>query len=260
MSSLIAREVILTLQRTAGLLDLPGVAPAAIEHLKTMQGLAKEISKLVHSQSNAKRLEGPDLWNSLAHAIVGIARKKRGARLTAKDLKQLVENHCPEPDMAFWLEQYPPQVVGLLRSVPEVRKLIKPHGVLFWEEEQDGEFRIVDSRWLDAHADIRRWVLTEWKGGRRCRFCAIRENPMVNALLAVDVQRRNGVTMIGNTVVLQAGGALTHDVCREYWIEWCAIAAKYSSPAQAQAADNAAGRESRWEAVGKPAALEAPLK
>lgn len=258
MSSAIAREVILTLQRNQHRLDFPEVPPQAIEHIKTMRDLAQQIAKLLQPTSQAKRLEGRALWESLAHAIIGIAREKRGIRLTPKDLKDLVEDHCCELDLAFWLAQYPPAIAGLLRHEPQVRTLIEARGVLFWDMWQDEQWRIVDSRWLEAHADIRRWVLTEWAGGRRCRFCACSENPRVPALQSVDPERRNGLQMMGETVVLQVGGVLTHNACRKYWIAWTAIAAKYQSHEEAEAADKAAGRESRWEPLVEATALEAP--
>lgn len=257
MSSAIAREVVLTLNRNLHRLDFPDVPPAAIEHVKTMLTLAKEIATLVQPAPKGKLLEGRALWESLAHAIVGIARAKRSARLTAKDLKDLVEDYSPEPHMAFWAEQPAGGIVGLLRYEAQVRKLTDP-SVLFFEMWEDSQWRIVDTHWLEAHADIRRWVTKEWAGGRRCRFCGCSENPHVNALLPVNVERRNGVSMIGNTVVLQTGGALTHDACRRFWIEWCSIAAKYPSQEAAEQADALAGRKSRREKVAQAAVLEAP--
>jgi hypothetical protein len=258
MSTAIAREVILILDRNKNRLDWPDVPPAAIAHIKTMRDLAKQLEKLVQPGPEPNFLEGKALWESLAHAIVGIARAKRGVRLTAKDLKDLVENYAPEPHMAFWLASSVGSVVGLLRHEPQVRKLIEVQGVLLWDRWEDEQWRIVHTRWLTAVADIRRWVLTEWSGGRRCRFCACSENPKVNALESVNPQHRHGVQMIGDTVVLQTGGVVTHDACRKYWIAWTAIAAKYSSNEEAVAADKAAGRESRWAPVVERAALEGP--
>jgi hypothetical protein len=261
MSSTIARDVILTLQRNLHRLDFPDVAPAALATINAMREMSERLATLLQPVSQAKRLEGRALWESLAQAIIAIARKKRGVRLTPKDLKDLVENFCPEPDLAFWLTQYPPAIVGLLANVPELRKLIEARGVMFWTNWQDEEWRIVDSRWLVAHADIRRWVLTEWAGGRRCRFCGCQENPRVPALESVNPTRRNGVQMIGDTVVMQTGGVLTHEPCRKHWLSWTAIAAQYSSHEEAAAADKAAGRESRWEKFEVVSArLEAPAE
>ena len=254
--SSLAREVILILQRNLYRLDFPDVPPAALENMKTMRGLAEEMAKLLHPISQAKLIEGRELWDSLTHAVVAIAKAKRAVRLNAKDLKDLIENHCPEPHMAFWLEQSVGAAVGLLRYEPQVRKLIEAQAVLFWDMDDD-EWRVINTRWLEAHADIRRWVTEPWAGGRRCRFCGCIENPHVNSLLSVDIERRNGVQMAGDTVVLQVGGAVTHDPCRKHWIAWCAIAAKYSSQAQAEEADKAAGRVSRYQKIKEAARLEA---
>jgi hypothetical protein len=229
------------------------------------------IDEALKPPKTEKLLQGRELWESLAIAVVGIARGRRSVRLNAADLKDLVLKHCPRYDLPFWAAQSAAAPVGLLRhegwerivengirKVSELRQLIEREGVLFWDMWEDSELRIVDSRWLEAHADIRRWVLTEWGGGRRCRFCACRENPHTNALLSVSPERRNGVQMIGDVVVLQTGGALTHDRCRRFWIEWCAIAAKYPSQQEAEAADLAAGRESQWDSFVETSALEAP--
>jgi hypothetical protein len=256
--SALARDVILLLQRNLHRLDFPDVPSAALENMQTMHTLAVQTATLLNPVSTAKRLEGRELWASLAHAIVAIARAKRAVRLTPKDLKDLVEDHCQEHDMAFWLEQSAPTVVGLLRHEPEVRKLIEPHAVLCWDMWEDEQWRIVDTRWLEAHADIRLFVTDPWPGGRYCRFCYCQENPHVNALLQVDVERRNGVLMVGDVVVLQVGGALTHEQCRPYWIRWCEIAAKYPSTQEAAAADKAAGRVSRYEKAMQTLTLEAP--
>lgn len=244
------------------LYDRPEALAPAMAHLEQIEASTEAfIAALQPGAGPVKLIEGAELWQSLATAIVAIARERRSGRFSAKDLKDLVENHAPARDLAFWVKQFAGRVQGLLREVAELRKLIEAEGVLFWEYpgDPDHEWRIVDTRWFTAHADIRRWVTKPWPGGRTCRFCGCQESERVNALELVDVERRNGLQMIGDTVVLQVGGALTHDPCRKYWINWCSIAAKYSSHAQAQAADKAAGRVSRYEkVVNTSALLEAP--
>jgi hypothetical protein len=86
------------------------------------------------------------------------------------------------------------------------------------------------------------------------------ENPMVDALRPVELERRNdGATRLGDgTVVLPLSGRLTHERCKPHLLDWLAIAAKYSSTQEAAAADKAAGRVSRYEKVMNASALEAP--
>lgn len=258
MNSTIAREVIRSLQVNSFRMDFPDTPPAVRQHLEAMRDLTQQIEKLLQPTQQIRLIEGRALWESLAQTVVAIAKERRGVRLTAKDLKDLVENHCPEPDLAFWVSRSPGAVVGLMRHEPQVRKLVEARGAMFWERWEDEQWRLVDSRWLVAHADIRRWVLTKWAGGRRCRFCAMTENPRVPALVPVNPKQRNGVMMIGDTVVLQVGAALTHDACRRHWVAWTGIAAQYSTDREAVAADKAAGRESRWDPLVERAALEAP--
>lgn len=260
LTSTIAREVMRTLQLNLYRMDFPDTPSAVRERLEAMRDLSQQIEKLLQPTSQVKLIEGRALWESLAQAVVAIAQERRGVRLTAKDLKDLVVNHCPEPDLAFWAASSPGRAVGLLRSEPQVRKLVEARGVMFWDRWEDEQWRIVDSRWLVAHADIRRWVLTKWAGGRRCRFCNASENPRVAVLVSVNPEQRNGVQMIGETVVLQVGAALTHDACRKHWVAWTGIAAKYATDREAAAADRAAGRESRWDPLVERAALEAPAQ
>jgi hypothetical protein len=220
-----------------------------------------------------KLLAGRELWQSLAIAVAGIAHARRSARLNAADLKELIEQHCPGYDVPFWVNQRAPAAAGLLRfegwektvengvrKVSELRQLIEQRSVIFWDEWQDEQWRIVDTRWLEAHEDIYSWLTDPWGGGRRCRFCAMVENPMVDALRQIELERRNdGATRLGDgTVVLPLGRALTHERCRPHFLDWLAIAAKYSSTLEAAAADKAAGRVSRYEKVVRASALEAP--
>jgi hypothetical protein len=261
-------QVARTFERVRHRLDLSDVAPAALECLQVIEDNAKRLDELLQPTPRVRPLEGRELWESLATAVVAIARKRCSARLPAKDLKDLIEEHAPEQHMAFWNAQSTQRPVGLLRealsqqtheptALPALRKLIQSAGVLFWEEEADREWRLVDTKWLAAHADIYRWMHREWAGGRRCRFCGMQENPHVNALLPVEVERRNGVTMVGDEVVLPMG-ALTHDWCRPYYVRWSALAARYQSEAQAAEADRAAGRASRYTSAERALAVQVP--
>lgn len=212
-------------------------------------------------------LEGKERVQSLAVAIVAIARARRSALLNPADLWDLVKLHCPREHKGFWSGPYAsaPAVVGLLQvegfervreSIPrypwdiadgsevgELRRLIEAQGVLFWDREPDRCWRIVDRLWLTAHRDIWHHLHRQWLGGFTCRFCRMVENPSLHDELK-------------SAVPLQG---LVHERCLPYFVEWHAIAAQYSSEEEAAAADAAAGRESRYAKVEKPAQLEAAI-
>jgi hypothetical protein len=225
MSSVRVRAVIRALERVVHPIDLltdrPEVLEPALARLDALEASATAfVAALQPGAGPVKLLDGPELWQSLASAIVSIARARRSGRFTGKDLKDLVENHAPARDLAFWAAQYPGRVVGLLSEsqrlrghtnsaqdskLPQLRRLIEDQGVAFWDEDLDQQWRLVDTRWLTAHADIRRWVTDPFPGGRHCRFCGMLENPRVDALHSVELERRVGLTMVGDVVALPIG-------------------------------------------------------
>lgn len=174
-------------------------------------------------------LQGRERTETLAAAIVKIARQKRGALLNAADLFDLVKQHCPPGS-------YPTaeSIVGLLqvegfekfkqewhgpdpnkREVGELRRLIEAEGVLFWDREEDRCWRIVDTTLKPR---------LSWSGGCRCRFCDIQENPLLNELELIDLRAHNSVVT-----------GLVHSRCRPHLEAWHAkIAAK--PPARLEAA------------------------
>ena len=133
-------------------------------------------TELQPGKGEIRIIDGPEIWRWLGgRGSWAIARARRSCRLNAKDLKDLVEGcRGPREDLAFWAAQRPGRVVGLLAEVqrlrghfgtprdsklPELRRLIEDQGgVMFWDEDGDREWRLVDTRWLVAHGDIRRWV------------------------------------------------------------------------------------------------------
>jgi hypothetical protein len=212
--------------------------------------------------------DGPSSWPSLVAAVVAIARAGIGVRLSATDLWEEIVLRAPE-----WSVRQPGSIWGLLefegwerivengvRQVGELRRLIEAEGVDFWSEEVDRRFRVIDTRWLSSHADAFRWVVGPWGGGRRCRFCAMVESPMVDALVPVELERRHGRTMLNGVAVLDSAGyALTHERCRPHWLALLTEIAPYHSLEEAIAADKAAGRKSRFGGMQASALpLEAP--
>jgi hypothetical protein len=125
------------------------------------------------------------------------------------------------------------------REVGELRRLIEARGVLFWDREPDQSWRIVDTTWLTSHRDILDHLRKQSQGGHRCRFCEMVENPHLDELKS-------------------EGRDLVHERCKPHLIQWREIAAMYLSEEQATAADEAAGRVSRYQKAEKAAArLEA---
>lgn len=208
-------------------------------------------------------LQGVERARSLSIAVIQIARERRSARLSPVDLYDLVKVHCPDEDRMYWAGPYssPSAMVGLLRyegfekidlgwwggptgenggrKVGELRRLIEAENVMFWEGE-DQSWRIVDVTWLSSHRDIWDWLHRQWLGGSRCRFCAMAESTLE------ELKRPSDRSMQG----------LVHERCMPHFLAWHAIAAKYSSQAQAEEADKAAGRVSRHPKVKEAARLE----
>jgi hypothetical protein len=263
------------LERVRNSLDLLGTRPelakAAAGDLAEME-LRLEALALRLSSAPAKYLDGLEAWKSLAFAVGAMMRGCASQPLlAATDLKELVVKYCPPQDRSSWEARAPQSVWGMLEHEgaaqiivnahvrkSELRKLIEDQGILYWSEELDRRFRLVNTRHLNSHADAFRWIVEPWGGGRRCRFCGMVESGAVNALFPVELDRRNGRVMIDGMVVLDAGAsALTHDRCRPLWIEAVATASKYRSLAEAQAADKAAGRTTRF---GEPVQTPAPAR
>jgi hypothetical protein len=217
-------------------------------------------------------LQGVERAQSLAAAVVSIARERRSALLNPADLWDLVKVQCPDDH-----ETYPSAgtVIGLLqyegwekislgwwggpiannaRKVGELRRLIEAEKVMFWDREEDQSWRIVDSNWLFSHRDIWDWLHRQWTGGHRCRYCAMVENPLLDELKRVELE--HPLDMLARRL----NGASTHERCKAHFVDWLAIAAKYSSEKEAEAADKAAGRVSRYQKVTQAARLEAAAR
>jgi hypothetical protein len=255
------------LRNPVGMLDRrPAIERAIAEDLAEIEAKVEAIATRMTSAPK-KHLDGPEAWKSLAYAVVAMVRTRHALRVNAEDLKELVTEFCPPQDRASWRSRGSGEIWGLLefegadetvgqlvgggtivnsdgrKRVGAVRELIDPEGVIFWPEERDRHFRIIDTRWLHSHADMFRWVVEPWPGGRRCRFCGMEESPVVDALHPVELERRHGHTTVNGTVVLDAGAsAFTHLRCREHWLRVLTTIAPYNSLAQAQAADKAAAR------------------
>jgi len=182
---------------------------------------------------------------SAVKALASWAREVGAALVKSDSAHAMMQSHCSEADRSFWADQTAGLIRGLVGTEMKNSDLLKAEGVLaFLADPDDGYIRIVDTNAPAAHADIYRRV-TEWHGGRRCRYCRIEEPPMSHELQPVEVEQRTGYHTIGGVVQLQPGVVCTHPQCRPFWLRSLHIAEKYTGVAEAQAADAAAARVSR---------------
>jgi hypothetical protein len=231
----------------------------AVEQLKTAI-MAKPSTP---SLSSAERI------TTLVDALAALARAKRAALLRLDALHSLLMQYLPAEAARYWANNAgelrgwicdPQPIVPdeakktgdacLLQRAPSARAAVVPdelksQGVLVWWNTLDRHVRLIDARWLDAHADIRAHVAKDWEGGRRCRFCEMPEIGTSRELVAVDPEQRSPLGTINGVVVLQPGTVYVHERCAPYWERWRTIAESYKTQEQAAEADRQAGRTSR---------------
>jgi hypothetical protein len=205
---------------------------------------------LVKPLPSKKTLTTAEAMGSLATTLIAIAQDRNGLR-RPDALHALVVRHCPEADREYWAGESERRVFGLIRHEPDVRKLVAD---VIVEARDDNLVLLVNTRWLSAHADIRRHITDPWEGGRRCRFCLVTEPPQSLALQPVEPEKRSRLDLVNGVLQLQAATIYTHAVCEPFWRQWLAIAESYPSQEAAEEADKAAGREPRT----KPAAPDEP--
>jgi hypothetical protein len=175
-------------------------------------------------------LEGAVRVESLALAMIKIARKAGSALFNQLDLHDLVKRDCPDEHRPYWDGPYcsAPQVTGLLhvegwerielgwwggpvdgraRKVGELRRLVEAQKVDFWDREEDRAWRLVN-----RGRDIGVWINNPWAGGHRCRVCLITENPLLDELKRLPDEHK---------VPAWLSGCLLHDRCVPQLLEWC---------------------------------------
>ena len=208
---------------------------------KDIDALAEAISEVLHAPQ-ARALTMPERNRSAVAALTAWARECAAAILPPDSAHRMLIEHAQEEHREYWQGQSPHLVAGLISHT--VGEALESQGVLAWRPE-DGHIRLVDTQWLTAHADIFQHVFGGRPGGRRCRFCRIQEIPTSNQLQAVVPEQRKGGAMHDSIVQLPRGVVLTHEKCRPHWERWYSIARQYSTLEESQAADKAAGRESK---------------
>lgn len=221
------------------------------------QGIQDLVEALQPRKSTLAFLQGPERADSLISALESLVRDRGCGLFPTDSLHSAVVDHARAQDKAWWHGQPAGLVPGLLREESEIIQTLGRRGILVWEGAADainaGDelWRLVDTRWLTAHADIRRFVLEPWEGGRRCRFCRMQETPQARELHVVDYERRRGVSTVNGVVVVPVGG-LTHAPCRSHWLDWVVIASKYATQEAAEAADAAENRTPRPQKPSMP--------
>lgn len=221
-------------------LDAMKIHVTAIE--AAIEALAADLAP---QKTNSPINSGSARHSSAVAAIAGWAREVGAAIVKNDSALSMIQKHCPESHRGFWASQHQNLIGGLVANEMKTSELLKAEGVLiFLADPSDGYIRIVDLAAPSAHADIYRRV-TEWKGGRRCRYCRIEEPAMSLELQPVEAEQRNGHHTINGVMQMQPGIVHTHKQCRPFWLKWLQISGQYAGIAEAEAADIAAGRTSK---------------
>lgn len=231
--------------------------------LEALTGAVKDLKEaLLPDTRRVRQLQGAERAASLIAALEAGAKACGSGLYAADSLHNLVVDHAPAQDKIWWHCQLAGIVVGMLGMEPEIRRTLADRGVRVWEGKRtplvpgDELWRVVHLDRFTADGDIYRWVTKPWGGGRCCRGCGMTENEHANELHRFDLQKRHDAPVINGIVAIGAGGGvLVHDECRAQWARWVAIASRYGSQAEAEAADAAAGRKPQG-ATPAPAALE----
>lgn len=256
---------------------LPHYELAVMKQPAGLKGVDKALAALEAAQqalvtllvpTPGKALTTAERITSLIAALTALAHVKRVALLKLDALHSLLIAHFRADVAGYWANRAgeiqgwicdpkPTSVIddggagtGLLqRTVSErislVAEELRSRGVLVWYYEPDRHFRLIDTNWLEAHADIRAHVAKEWEGGRRCRFCEMTEIATSPQLVAVDPAKRSVLPTLNGAVVLQTGTIYAHERCIPHWERWRTIAESYKTQEEAAEADRVAGRQSR---------------
>jgi len=181
---------------------------------------------------------------SAVDAITSWARAVGAAIVRSDSAHRMVTDHASEVHRGYWLNQSGERIFGLVAH--EIGEALEAEGVLAWRANpDDGYLRLVDTKWLQAHADVYGHVFDDQLFGHRCRFCRMAEIPTSNQLQAVDPEKRKTSVFDNGVPRLPRGVVLTHARCRPYWDGWYGLACQYKSLEEALEADKAAGRESK---------------
>lgn len=235
-----------SLQRTWGHLDLQflngGVNFKQCEPIvAALEKCASDVVALVTPTNRPRHPSSIERITSLSDALESIARKYGGILCKTDALHSLVAEHAPADTRAYWSGNREGEIFGWIRQQADVVDVLAPRGILVWTNEADRRIRIVNTNWLRAHADIRRFVMERWHG-RRCRFCRIDEIPTSLELEPLAPQKRSGVAFVNGVVQLQVGQVHLHERCMPFWKSWLAVAESYASQEAAEVADREAGR------------------
>lgn len=165
----------------------------------------------------------------------------RGNRLYQVDaLHECAIGFMPDDVRNQWRTIGQHKLAGHIAHQSEVAEQLESRGILVWQGD-DHLIRLVNVNWLATHAAIREHVTTKVVG-RRCQFCGIQEGQSSRELIPVDPQKRGQLEILDGVVQLQTRTVHTHAKCAPHWSRWLAIAERYKTQAEAEAADIEAGR------------------
>ncbi len=211
------------------------------ELVAVMEGAQQKLTQLVTlppmpSRTPAQRCQ------DIITAVEGIVASRGAILLQTDALHSQVVAHCPREAQAFWARQPEPKVTGVLLNEPEVMKELNARGVIAWWHEPDRNWRIVNTRWRVAHAEIRSYVMAAKRPGRVCRFCDLIDAPTGQDFVLHESKRPGPLATANGATQVEAVTVQLHPQCLPYWDHWVSIANSYPGQEAAQAADEAAGR------------------
>lgn len=169
-------------------------------------------------------------------------------------LHECAMQFMPDDVRNLWRTIGPHKLAGHIAHQSEVAEQLEARGILVWQGD-DHLIRLVNINWLKTHAAIREHV-TMRVIGRRCQFCGIQEGQSSRELIPVDPAKRGQLEIANGAVQLQTRTVHTHAKCAPHWSRFLAIAERYKTQAEAEAADIEAGRTQ--QPVPEMQLLEAP--
>jgi hypothetical protein len=191
-------------------------------------------------------LKPDDEMAVIVATIVAIAQAKGAVRAKVDVLYALAIENSAAAHREHIVQLSGPKLSGWLQR-HDVQEVLVGLGIVTWFVEKDRQHRLVNTRRLVAHADMRRFIAGRYEGAR-CRLCQLTESDegSVHLVPAVRSERTSGMAQdaAGRRLHAAASGGLVHTQCAPYWDDWVRDASRYASDAEAEDADRVAGRAS----------------
>lgn len=165
----------------------------------------------------------------------------RGNHLYQVDgLHSCAMEFMPDDIRGHWRTIGPHKLAGYISHEPEVAEQLEARGILVWRGE-DRLVRLVNTEWIKTDAAKREHVQRKVVG-RCCSFCLIQESQTSRELIPVDPAKRGKLEILDGVAQLQTKTIHAHEKCIPHWLRWLAIAERYKTQGEAEAADIEAGR------------------